>query len=139
MEAIKRLAIGNNFQPIDEKYTTAIVGRWGAELDGEGEKYCYIDFDDRIDVQGKEEVSIEEYNKFITKYTKEFHEGTVKAAVAELAQIEAQLAPLLNKGIELAQIVGINWEVPVGEHYFEPAKLEYVDWQSSTIECAMYY
>lgn len=138
MEAIKRLAIGNNFQPIDEKYTTAIVGRWGAELDGEGEKYCFIDFDDSINVEGADEVSIEKYNDFITFYTKEVHGEAVKAAIAQLAEIEAQLAPLLNKGIELAQVAGINWEVPVGKHYFEPAKLEYVDWQSSTIECAMY-
>lgn len=136
MKAIKRLAIGLNFEPLDHKYNTVDVYRceYEAHVDGD---YEYNSFKDDIPIDGRSEVSVKDYNEYIKTYTKQEYEKEVRFALARLEAIGKEVAGVIEEGIILAKDLGIDWEIEVDKYSIEPTKLKYVDWQSSTIECAM--
>lgn len=160
MEAVKRLAIGTNFGDLrqftydsyktwckdqyrlnailNEDITRIVVFNHGFEIETNSE-YFSPEFSEGIPVDGNGEVTLEQYEEFLKTYTKEQYEQEVREATVRLNELSSIAQGVLNEGVKLSKELGIEWTIEMERGTVVPELSQYVDWQSSTIECAKYY
>jgi len=160
MNALKRLAIGTNFGDLrqftydwykkwckdedrvsailTEPFSTITVYNCGVEINTENDYYS-PDFTAGIPVDGNGEVTLEQYEEFLKTYTKEQYEQEVREATVRLNELSTIAQGVLNEGVKLSKELGIEWTIELERGTVVPELSQYVDWQSSTIDCAKYY
>ena len=160
MNALKRLAIGMNFGDL-RQFTYDSYKSWckdqdrlnaiftdnimsievcpsGVEISME-DNYYGPDFTNSIPIDGTCEVTLEQYEEFLKTYTKEQYEQEVREATVRLNELSTIAQGVLNEGVKLSKELGIEWTIELEQGTVVPELSQYVDWQSSTIDCAKYY